>query len=134
MKRRSNDALYFTDDLIRKVSEGRSLKLWDCVNLFFPKETNQKQFDCAFKFLQALEKQGSMLNTEALGLFDSRNECLMFVGNVVPKLKKFGLLESDGNGGSKKYSLRFGEGFSKLFRDLGLDLYGFYARHVNERK
>lgn len=131
MNRRNNDALYFPDELIRRVLEHRPVQLWDSVNMLFPKETNRKQFDCALKFLQELEKRGSIQNTEARGLFESETERIMLAAIILPKLRKFGVIESAG--GRRKYLIRFGSGFSLLFRDLGLELFGYYARHMNER-
>jgi len=134
MIRRSNDALYFTDELIQKIIEHKPVQLWDCVNMFFPKETNKKQFDCALRFIQTLEKTGSMPNTEAIRLFDTQTERYMLTGQIIPKLRKFGFIESDGNTCSKKYTLRFGRKYSQTLRDMGLELFEFYARIVNEKK
>lgn len=134
MIRRSQDALYFTEELIQKIAEKRPIKLWDCVNMFFPRETNRKQFDCALVFLQALEKNGSLQNTEVMTLYDSQNERYTLTGHVVPKLRKFGVIESNGRVCSKRYSYRFGKDFSQLLRDLGLELFGYYARHYNDVK
>jgi hypothetical protein len=134
MKRRSNNALYFTDDLLRKVLEHKPVQLWELVNMLFPRETNVKQFECALKLLQTLEKRDKMSNIEALEMFSIPNERYMLTGSVVSKLKKFGVVETDGNNGSKKYYLKLSGGFSQILRDIGLDLHGFYWRHANETK
>jgi len=133
MNRRSNDTLYLTKELVQKVLEHRPLKVWDFSNMFFPKFTNEKQFDCAFRFLSELEKKGVMSNTEARHLFESSNEQTLLMSHVMPKLEKFGLIESENNGSARKYSLRFGRKFTYLFRDLGLDWLVYYARQTNER-
>ena len=134
MNRRANDALYFSDEIIRKVFEHRPLSLADVIGMLFPRETNRKQFECALRFLQELEKRGTLLNTEARLLFDSPNERINLTCRIIPKLRKFGIIESDYKICKKKYSLYFGDKFSLLLREMGLDLYGFSARHVNERK
>jgi hypothetical protein len=122
MRRRCNDALYFTDELVQKIVERRPVRVCDCVEMLFPQDTNRKQFECALQFLQELEKRGNILNTEALGLFQTANERYLLAGKVLPKLKKFRVVEWNGNNGSKKYSMKLGEGFSGLLRDLGVEL------------
>ncbi|MFH1787917.1 MAG: hypothetical protein ABH834_00880 [Candidatus Altiarchaeota archaeon] len=134
MKRRSNNILYFSDELIQKVLERRPLRLWDFTDMFFPRETNRKQFDCAFKFLNELEKRGSMSNSEVRGLFDSTKEQILLMSHVLPKLQKFRLVESDSGGNSKKYNLRFSRNASFILRELGMDVLKFYARHYNDVK
>lgn len=125
--------MYFTDELIQKVLERQPLRVWDYANLCFPKVTNEKQFDCAFKFLSELEKKGVMSNSEVRHIFETPQEQVMLMSHVMPKLQKFGLVEPEANGTARKYSLRFGRKFSHLFRDLGLDWLVYYARHTNER-
>jgi len=122
MRRRCNDALYFTDELVQKIVERRPVRVCDCVEMLFPQDTNRKQFECANRFLQELDKRGSMLNTEALDLFQTANERYLLAGKVLPKLKKFKVVEWNGNNGSKKYSMKLEEGFSGLLRDLGVEL------------
>jgi hypothetical protein len=122
MRRRCNDALYFTDELVQKIVERRPVRVCDCVDMLFPQDTNRKQFECALRFLQELDKRGSMLNTDALGLFHTANERFLLAGKVLPKLKKFRVVEWNGNNGSKRYSMKLGEGFSGLLRDLGVEL------------
>ena len=122
MRRRCNDALYFTDELVQRIVERRPVRVCDCVGMLFPVDTNRKQFECANRFLQELDKRGSMLNTEALSLFQTANERYLLAGKVLPKLKKFKVVEWNGNNGSKKYSMKLGEGFSGLLRDLGVEL------------
>jgi len=109
------------------------LRIWDFANLLFPKVTNEKQFDCAFRFLSELENKGMMSNTEVRHLFENPNDQTMLMSHVMPKLQKFGLVESEENGTSRKYNLRFGRKFTYLFRDMGLDWLVYYARHTNER-
>ena len=134
MKRRSNDAVYFKDDLLRKVLEHKPVQLGDLVDMLFPRETNVKQFECALKLLQTLEKRDKMSNIEALDMFSSPNERYMLMGSVLSKLKKFGIVETDRINGSKKYYLKLSGGFSQILRDIGLDLHGFYWRHANDTK
>ena len=122
MRRRCNDALYFTDELVQKIVERRPVRVCDCVEMLFPQDTNRKQFECALRFLQELDKRGNMLNTEALELFQTENERYLLAGKVLPKLKKFKVVEWNGGNGSKKYSMKLGEGFSSLLRDLGVEL------------
>ena len=122
MRRRCNDALYFTDELVQKIVERRPVRVCDCVEMLFPQDTNRKQFECALRFLQELDKRGSILNTEALDLFQTANERYLLAGKILPKLKKFRIVEWNGNNGSKKYSMKLGEGFSGLLRDLGVEL------------
>jgi len=129
MNRRSNDTLYFVDELIQKVMERRPLSIWDYTGMFFPRETNQKQFECAFKFLRELEKKGTMSNSEVRALFDSTKEQILLMSHVLPKLQKFGFIESDSNTNAKKYNLRFGRNMTFMLRDLGLDLYKYYAKN-----
>jgi hypothetical protein len=134
MNRRSNDTLYFTEEIMQKVLEKRPLKAWDFANLFFPKTTNEKQFDCSYKFLSELDKQGEMGNTEVRHIMESPTDQVMLMSHVIPKLQRFGLIESDGGDGSKKYNLRFARKFPHLLWGLQMDWLVFYARHSNERK
>src|SRR4030042_7156853 len=127
MSRRTDHTLYVTEELIQQILERRPVRIWDYVNVFFPKETNQKQFDCAFKFLSTLEKQGKMTNSEVRSLFESSNEKVMLVGHVIPKLIKFGLVETDAEANSKRYNLYFSRKFTLVFRDFGLDWLEYYA-------
>ena len=102
MNRRSKDTLYFTDELVQKVLERWPLSMWDFVNMFFPKVTNEKQFDCTFKFLSELNKKGVMSNTEVRGLLESPKDQVLLMSHVMPKLQKFGLVTVEANGSSKK--------------------------------
>ncbi len=108
--------MYFTDELILKVLERRPLRVWDFTNMFFPRETNQKQFECAHKFLKELEKKGVMSNSEVRALFDSQKEQILLMSHVLPKLQKFGFIESNSNTNAKKYKLRFGRNLMFMLR------------------
>lgn len=120
--RRYKNALYFTDDFLRKIEERKQIKLWDGINLLFLQDTNQKQFSVTLKLLKNLIKEEKMLNTEVLKLFDTDTERFLLVGKILPKLKKFGLVESDANNGSKKYNLRFSKKFGELILDIGREI------------
>ena len=133
MNRRTDNTIYLTEELIQKIMERRPVRIWDYVNAFFPKETNQKQFDCALKFLTTLEKQGTMTNSEVRNLFESSNEKVMLTGHVIPKLIKFGLVETDAEANSKRYNLYLSRKFTLVFRDLGLDWLEYYAKHKNDK-
>ena len=117
--RRCNDALYFTDEVVQKLGEGRSLSIWDFTNILFPRGSNRKQFDCAFRFLQELEKRGEIGNTQARGLFESPNDRIVLMAHVLPKLKKFGFVESNSGVGARRYVVCFSKGFSDLLLKVG---------------
>jgi len=110
------------------------LSMWDFANMFFPKVTNGKQFDCAFKFLKELDKEGVMSNTEVRRIFESPKEQVLLMSHVMPKLQKFGLVKTGANGSPRKYNLTFDKTFTYLLRDTSTDWLVFYARHTNERK
>lgn len=133
MSRRTDHTLYVEDEVVQKILERRPIRIWDYVNLLFPRKTNRKQFDCAFKFLSTLEKQGQMTNSEVRNLFESSNEKVMLIGHVLPKIQRFGLVETDAEANSKKYNLYFSRKFTLLFRDLGLDWLEYYAKHKNDK-
>ena len=133
MNRRTDNTIYVTEDLIQRILERRPIRIGDYVNVFFPKETNEKQFDCAFKFLSTLEKQGHMTNSEVRNLFESSNEKVMLVGHVIPKLIKFGLVETDAEAHSKRYNLYLSRKFTLVFRDFGLEWLEYYAKHKNDK-
>ena len=118
---------------MQKVLEKRELRAWDFANLFFPKTTNEKQFDCAFKFLSELDKNGEMENTEVRRIMQSPKEQVMLMSHVLPKLQKFGLIETDGDNGSRKYNIRFARKFTDIVYRLQMDWLVFYARHTNGR-
>lgn len=107
------------------------MKAWDFAGLFFPRDTNRKQFDCAFKFLSELDKNGEMLNTEVRRIMQESNEQVMLMSHVIPKLQKFGLIETDAENGSRKYNIKFARGFTNLINKLEMDWLVFYARHTN---
>lgn len=133
MSRRTDSTIYLTEDLIQRILERRPIRVWDYVNILFPQETNQKQFDCAFKFLSTLEKQGCMTNSEVRKLFESSNEKVMLMGHVLPKIQRFGLVETDAETNSKKYNIYFSRKFTLVFRDLGLEWLEYYAKHKNDK-
>ena len=109
------------------------MKVWDFANMFFPKVTNEKEFDCAFKFLSELDKRGVMSNTEVRGLFESSKDQVLLMSHMMSKLQKFGLVMVEANGSSKKYNLRFSRKFTHLLRDTSTEWLELYARHTNER-
>jgi hypothetical protein len=131
--RRCNDALYFTDEIVRKLGEGRSLSIWDFTNILFPRGTNRKQFDCAFRFLLELEKRGEIGNTQARGLFESSNYKIVLMAHVLPKLKKFGFVESNSGVGARRYRVCFSKGFADALLKVGFSWMLHYSLNLTAR-
>jgi hypothetical protein len=122
MNRRCNDALYITEELLEKIEERGRITLWDGVNMIYPRTTNRKHFDVALKFLNHLSKCDQMSNRDIMEIFDTQNEKLLLVGKILPKLKKFKLIESDSKDGAKLYNLRYTGELGKLLKAIGSEI------------
>jgi len=63
MNRRSNDSVFLKDEVLLKADERRKLDLWEFMQLFFPEDSNKKQFDCTLKFMKHLLEAKSIEST-----------------------------------------------------------------------
>ncbi|VVB54967.1 Uncharacterised protein [uncultured archaeon] len=128
MNRRANDSVFIKDDLLRRVDGRQHMGVWEFMQLFFPEETNKKQFDCAFKFMKQMLELKSIESNNIKQVVGSDYHTLISV--VLPKLEKFGLVRVEGERGKgKKYTVHLEKAFSDRIRFIGLEWFRIYARY-----
>lgn len=109
------------------------MSIWDFTNILFPRGTNRKQFDCALRFLQELEKRGELGNTQARDLVESQNDRIVLMAHVLPKLKKFGFVESNSGVGARRYVVCFSKGFAEILLKVGFSWMLHYSLNLAAR-
>lgn len=128
MVRRSKDSVFIKDELLRRADEQTRVGLWEFMQLFFPEDTNKKQFDCAFKFMKKLLEFKTIESTELKEIVNSDYVNLTTI--VLPKLEKFGLIKINGNRGrGKTYTISLNKTFSDRIRHIGMEWFRIYARY-----
>jgi len=126
--RRSNDSLYVKDELLRRVDEQRKLGVWEFMQLFFPEDSNSKQFQCAHRFMKQLLEVKTINSSNLKEIIGSDYTTLLSI--VLPKLEKFGLVRINGERGrGKTYSIQLGKTFSDRIRYIGLEWFRIYAKY-----
>jgi hypothetical protein len=117
--------------VLRKADERRKLDLWDFMQLFFPEDSNKKQFDCAHKFMKHLQENKTVESSSLKAVVGSDYVTLVML--VLPKLEKFGLIRIIGERGrGKTYRIQLDKRFSERLRYVGLEWFRVYARYGAE--
>jgi len=128
MIRRSNDSVFMKQDALRRADDKQRIGLWEFMQMFFPEETNKKQFDCAFKFMKTLLEAKTIESTRLKEIVGPDYVNLTII--VLPKLEKFGLIRVTGERGrGKTYKLELDKTFSDRIRYVGLEWFRIYARY-----
>jgi len=126
--RRSNDSVFIKDELLRRADEQTRVGLWEFMQLFFPEDTNKKQFDCAFKFMKKLLESKTIESTELKEIVESDYVNLTTI--VLPKLEKFGLIRIEGDRGrGKAYTISLNKSFSDRIRYIGMEWFRLYSKY-----
>lgn len=112
--RRCNDAIYFSDNVLEKLIKGEDLCWVEIVGMFYPVDSNPKQYMCTMVFFQELLKQGVLRNDQLKQLFPDKKDYLMFLSHILPKMQKFRAIQSTGGKNAKKYELRFDKDFCEI--------------------
>jgi len=113
--------------------EELELSLTDYVEILYPKATSGKQHDIALKLLTELFDKTELSNREARRLVDSASGRVLLMGNVLPKMRKLGLIETDNQDTPKKYKIRVGRDFSDIFDNLAMD-WVIQPRKIRKKK
>lgn len=128
MNRRSTDSMFLKDEAILKADERRKISLWDFMQLFFPEDSNKKQFDCAHKFMKHLQETKTVESSSLKAVVGEDYVTLVML--VLPKLEKFGLIKIIGERGrGKTYRIQLDKRFSERLRHIGLEWFRIYARY-----
>jgi len=128
MNRRSNDSVFLKDEVLLKADERRKLDLWEFMQLFFPEDSNKKQFDCTLKFMKHLLEAKSIESTNLKEIVGPDYVTLVMI--VLPKLEKFGLIQVIGERGKgKAYVIQLEKKFSDRIRYIGLEWFRIYAKY-----
>ena len=128
MERRSNDSIFMRQDAFRRADEKQRIGLWEFMQMFFPEDTNKKQFDCATKFMKALLESKTIESTKLREIVGSDYVNLTII--VLPKLEKFGLIKVTGERGrGKTYKIELDKTFSDRIRYMGLEWFRIYAKY-----
>ena len=128
MNRRSNDSVFMKDEVLRRADEKQQIRLREFMQLFFPEDTNRKQFECAFTFMKTLLEAKSVESTGLRDIVESDYVNLTTI--VLPKLEKFGLIRVTGERGKgKTYKIELDKAFSDRIRYMGLEWFRIYARY-----
>ena len=119
---------FIKDELLRRADEQTRIGLWEFLQLFFPEETNKKQFDCASKFNKILLEAKTVESTKLKEIVESDYVNLTTI--VLPKLEKFGLIKIEGERGKgKAYAVRLNKTFSDRIRYIGMGGFRLYAKY-----
>ena len=115
-------------DALRRADEKQRIGLWEFMQMFFPEDTNKKQFDCATKFMKTLLEAKTIESTKLRDIVGSDYVNLTII--VLPKLEKFGLVKVTGERGrGKTYKIELDKTFSDRIRYMGLEWFRIYARY-----
>ncbi len=128
MERRSNDSIFMRQDAFRRADDKQRIGLWEFMQMFFPEDTNKKQFDCATKFMKALLEAKTIESTKLRDIVGSDYVNLTII--VLPKLERFGLIKVTGDRGrGKTYKIELDKTFSDRIRYMGLEWFRLYAKY-----
>lgn len=116
------------DEVLRRADEKQQIRLREFMQLFFPEDTNRKQFECAFKFMKTLLEAKSVESGKLREIVESDYVNLTTI--VLPKLEKFGLIRVTGERGKgKTYKIELDKAFSDRIRYIGLEWFRIYAKY-----
>ena len=128
INRRSQNNLLVNNEILKRADDRSSIGLWEFMQLFFPEDTNKKQFDCAFKFMKELLERKQVESTAFKEIVGA--DYVNLTTLVLPKLEKFGLIKITGERGKgKTYNIELNKAFSDRIRYMGLEWFRIYAKY-----
>jgi hypothetical protein len=129
MNRRCKYSVYVKDDAFRRMDEGQKVEIWDFMQMFFPDDTNKKQFEAAHNFMRHLI-EGTSIQSENIKKKMTSSEYNNLISIVLPKLERFGLIKVIGERKKgKTYRIELDKKFSDRIRHLGMEWFRVYTRY-----
>lgn len=128
MDRRSNDSIYLGQESFRWVDDGLKFGVWEFMQMFFPENTNKKQFECAHKFMKTLFEAKTIESANFKEIVGS--DYVNLTSIVIPKLERFGLIKISGERGKgKRYSIKLDTKFTDRIRKIGMEWFRVCAKY-----
>jgi len=121
--------MFVKDDPLRKMDESLRMEVWDFLQVFFPDDTNKKQFEAANNFMRQLLEVKSIQSGDFKKILGSP-EYHTLISIVLPKLKRFGLVKVTGQRGKgKTYKVELDKKFSDRTRHLSMEWFRIYTKY-----
>ena len=86
INRRSKYAIFINDDALWRLDECKNMGIWEFLQLFFPDDTNKKQFGVAHNSMRQLLKAKSLQSSDFKKILGN-TEYHTFISVVLPKLE-----------------------------------------------
>jgi hypothetical protein len=129
INRRSKYAIFINDDALWRMDECKNMGIWEFLQLFFPDDTNKKQFGVAHNSMRQLLKSKSLQSSDFKKIL-SNTEYHTFISVVLPKLERFGLVKVTGQRGrGKTYMVELDDKFFHRIRHLSMEWFRVYTKY-----